>query len=58
MSLLQDMCGDRWQTEALELPRGAVLTVSCEHNSGQGARWLGTGMWNILIDGTVAFLVS
>ena len=58
MTLLQEMCGDRWETKARESLRGAVLTVSCEHDSGPAAPGLGTGMWNILIDGTVAFLVS
>ena len=58
MTLLQEMCGDRWKTKARESPRGAVLTVSCERNSSQGSPGLGTGMWNILIDGTVAFLVG
>lgn len=58
MPLLQEMCGDRWETEARESPRGAVLAVSCQDDSGPESPGLGTGMWNILVDGTVAFLVS
>ena len=58
MTLLQEMCGNRWETEARESPQGAVLTVSCEQNSSLSTPGLGTGMWNILVDGTVAFLVS
>ena len=58
MTLLQDMCGDRWKTKARESLQGAVLMVFCERSSSQGSPGLGTGMWNILIDGTVAFLVS
>ena len=58
MALLQETCGDRWETEARESPKGSVLTVSCERKSGPASRWLGTGMWNILVDSILAFLMS
>lgn len=57
MVFLQDMCLDHWKTEAVASPAGAVLTVSCRLEADPSSEGLGTLMWNILDDGTLAFLV-
>ena len=58
MVSLQAMCIDHWKTEAQESPRGAVLTISCQLESGPSSQRLGTLMLNILVEGTLSFLVS
>ena len=55
---LQELCAGNWKTVVLQSPRGAVLSISCQLKSEPSSEGLGTMMWNILIDGTLAFLVS
>ena len=55
---LQGLCEDHWHTEVLDSSKGAVLSVSCELDSGPASRSLGGLLLNILFDGTLAFLVG
>ena len=55
---LQDRCLDHWKTEAMGAPGGAVVTVSCQLGADTSSEGLGSLLWNVLDDGTLAFLVS
>lgn len=58
MTILQDRCGNHWIIETSSAPRGAVLSISCQLESGPPSHGLGTLLWNVLVDGTLPFLVS
>ena len=58
MIFLQEACDEHWKTEVPEAPRGAVLTISCQLESGPGTERLGDLMFSILVEGTLAFLVG
>ena len=58
MVSLQDRCLDHWKTEAMGAPGGAVVTVSCQLGADTSSEGLGSLLWNVWDDGTLAFLVS
>ena len=58
MVSLQDRCLEHWKTEAMGSPGGAVATVSCQLGADASSEGLGSLLWNVLDDGTLAFLVG
>ncbi|MDE2937639.1 MAG: hypothetical protein OXR67_01785 [Chloroflexota bacterium] len=58
MVSLQDRCLEHWKAEATGAPGGAVVTVSCQLGADASSEGLGSLLWNVLDDGTLAFLVN
>lgn len=58
MVSLQDRCLEHWKTETMGSLGGAVVTVSCQLEADASSQGLGSLLWNVLDDGTLAFLVS
>ena len=55
---LQQFCLDHWKTTVVESPRGAVLSVSRQPLSGDLTHLVGSSLLNVLIEGTLAHLLS
>ena len=55
---LQEVCSDFWEIGASNVPSGAVLTISCQIDSGPSSESLGSLMHSAFVEGSLGFLLN
>ena len=56
--LVHESCGNRWESEALTLPKGAAARLSCRIPVSEAPNGLGILLWNILDAGYLRILLT